>query len=339
MAIFEASCLSRGSLQRGRLGRPIEPDTVAGYASALCALLSRDSGMRVLVPEAAETARAFIRGANRARRSGQQRGSRKKRRGLRARHLRAAVAGGRFDRTRSWWARRRWAAALCGHVLLARGGELGRVRGKAFDASAGLTWADVSWHEAGEAHATHAGCTVHMPNVKVDGAGGPRYPVPIRRHGAPGAPSDPLCACDMLRAAWDEDVRLLGRAEALAAPVFRRTARGGAESALDSSDVLQLVREVASAAGETALEEFGAHSLRIGGASDLCDVFVRRVGIEGAAAAAKPVLKSRGRWRAFNAFIYQRVAMAASMDVAARMMGVDGVEVEAVFSHWAQPAA
>jgi len=66
---------------------------------------------------------------------------------------------------------------------------------------------------------------------------------------------------------------------------------------------------------------------------------VRRVGIEGAAAAAKPVLKSRGRWRAFNAFIYQRVAMAASMDVAARMMGVDGVEVEAVFSHWAQPAA
>ena len=40
-----------------------------------------------------------------------------------------------------------------------------------------------------------------------------------------------------------------------------------------------------------------------------------------------------------RAFIYQRVAMAASMDVAARMMGVDGVEVEAVFSHWAQPAA
>ena len=47
-------------------------------------------------------------------------------------------------------------------------------------------------------------------------------------------------------------------------------------------------------------------------------------------------VKALGRWRGTLAFIYQRVAMAASMDVAARMMGV---EVEAVFSHWAQPAA
>ena len=121
LALYAASALRRGSLQRGRVGAPIAPDTVTGYVSALRAMLTRDGGVRMLVPEANVMVPALARAVRRARPPAQPR---RKRRGLRARHLRAAAENRGFDRRRSWSARRRWLASramsspLCAARLL-----------------------------------------------------------------------------------------------------------------------------------------------------------------------------------------------------------------------------
>ena len=136
ITLYEASCLARGSLQRGRVGDSFRPDTVAGYGSALRAFLSRDGGVDILVPEVACRGTAFRRAARRSSAPGKPR---RKRRGMRARHLAAAAANASFDRTSSWLRRRRWLCAVSTHVLVARGGEMGRVKGKAFTRARGLT--------------------------------------------------------------------------------------------------------------------------------------------------------------------------------------------------------
>ena len=57
-----------------------------------------------------------------------------------------------------------------------------------------------------------------------------------RRAAGAACADDPLCSYDLLRALW-EDVRVLGEAAALQAPIFRRSARGGPLSAFSTSDV------------------------------------------------------------------------------------------------------
>ena len=98
-------------------------------------------------------------------------------------------------------------------------------------------------------------------------------PIPIRRQAEGEAAADnPLCAYDLLLAAWREDVRVLGREAALQSPIFRHSAKGGLGEAYSTLDVARIVRDVAVAAGEDPAD-FGAHSLRVGGASDFRDLF------------------------------------------------------------------
>jgi len=320
--LYSASCIRRGSLQRGRLGEPIAPETIMGYCSALRALQTRDGGVNTLVKEASGVVPAMMRGVRRGRPA---RKAKLKRRGLRGRHLRKAAANRKFDRSSSWEARRGWALAVTGYALLARGGELGRVEKKAWDASRGLRWRDVQWHRVGRVHKDHAACTVHICAVKDREGGGERFPIPIRRRAAPGQARDPVCAYDELRAAWEEDCRLLGRQAALDTPVFRRSARGGPEAAVSTRDVRATVRTVAVAAGEPA-GDFGAHSLRIGGATDMRDL----LGIE----KGKSLIKDRGRWKSDIFHIYTRADMAAGLEASAGMADVKSVEIEAIFSDW-----
>ena len=100
----------------------------------------------------------------------------------------------------------------------------------------------------------------------------------------------------------------------------RRTLPGRARAA---------VRAAVQAVGEQAAE-FGAHSLRIGAATDMRDL----LGVE----AGRAVIKGRGRWRSDVYEIYTRADMGASLEASARMAHVDAVEVEAVFGGWADPA-
>lgn len=331
LALFLASCLRRGSLQRGRLGQPIAVDTAQGYVSALRAELTRDSGVQALVPEANVPVRAAARGARRG--QPPTRG-RRRRRGLRARHLRAAAANAAFDRASTWDARRRWLAIVLQHRLVARGGEMGRVNGKPFRASRGLTWADVQWHAAGTLSDAHAAASVHMCHVKDPDGRGQRHVIPVRAHATAaargGRREDALCAYALLRAAWREDLALLGRRAALAAPIFRREANGGAETAFATKDMAAIAKAVASAAGEPPCD-FAAHSARIGGATDYRD-------LKGAE-AGKRILKAFGRWRGDIANIYTRMAVDESLEASGNVAGVRTRELEAVFAGFTEPAA
>ena len=128
---------------------------------------------------------------------------------------------------------------------------------------------------------------------------------------------------------------MLGDAAALDAPIFRRTARGGSAEALRTGDVRRIVRDVAEAAGEDPAD-FGAHSLRIGRASDYRDLYdtTSVVGLE----EAKRVLRKRGRWRSDIAFIYARTSLDSSLEASARLADVSGRDIESAFAGWAEPA-
>ena len=130
-------------------------------------------------------------------------------------------------------------------------------------------------------------------------------------------------------------MKLLGEVSARDAPIFRTSARGGTTAAYCTSDVRTIVREIASAAGEDAAA-FGAHSLRIGGASDFRDLYdtTAAAGLE----EAKRVLKKRGRWRSDIAFIYARTSLDSSLEASARLADVSGRDIESAFAGWAEPA-
>ena len=130
-------------------------------------------------------------------------------------------------------------------------------------------------------------------------------------------------------------MRVLGREAALQSPIFRHSAKGGLGEAYSTLDVSRIVRDVAVAAGEDPAD-FGAHSLRVGGASDFRDLFdCSTAGLEEAERVLK---KQRGRWRSDIAFIYTRASLATALEVSARLAHVDGGEIEAAFSAWAEPA-
>ena len=330
--LFTASCLRRGSLRPGHIGAPLEADTISGYVSALRSLLSRDGGIQMRSSVHDVRTKALGRGIRRSR---GPRLARRRRRGLRARQLRDAAANPSFDRKRTWAARRQWAAAVVAHSLLARGGELGRVDGKQFSSSRGLTWANVEWHAVGDLHPTHAALTVHMCSVKDVEGRLPRSPLQVRRraHGKSRA-DDPLCAYDLLHALWREDVLILGESAARATPIFRTSARGGPEASYTTADMRHIARAVAAAAGEPP-EDFAGHSFRIGGASDVRDLFdASAAGLE----EAKRMLKKRGRWRSDIAFIYSRDSLDVSLEMSARLATVEGRDVERSFASWAEPA-
>ena len=108
--------------------------------------------------------------------------------------------------------------------------------------------------------------------------------------------------------------------------------------AFSTSDMRRIARAVAGAAGENP-DDFGAHSFRIGGASDVKDLFdASAAGLE----EAKRMLKKRGRWRSDIAFIYSRASLDVSRDVSlemsVRLASVDGRDVEGAFATWAEPA-
>ena len=394
LGLFATSCLERGSLQRGRRGAPIQPNTVTGYVSALRSLLTRDGGVKVFVPEANVVVPAV---ASTVRLARPPAAPRRRRRGLRASHLRAALERG-VARRGSFSARREWLAAVLGHRLVMRGAELGRRDERTFSSARGLTWRNIEWREAGAAHETQPVAVVHLCDAKDQGGNKQRYPLLVRAMGdAPRstsrvrgsakkrrrstqpsaearAESDGLCAYWLLREAWEEDVATLGRAAALDAPVFRTSAGGGAAAAgtplcarlrrdprkevvrtrtytcaaprrgptdaprgppdaippaaaYTTGDVGRVARRVALAAGEEP-SDFGAHSLRIGGASDYRDLAGPEHG--------RRLLNVFGRWRRDISYLYARQSIEEAMEASASVAGVNTRDLESMFTSFTQ---
>ena len=334
LELFQASIISRGSLQPGRLSETIDTKTAAGYVSAIRAFISRDGGVQMRSERCNIRPKAIQRCVRRTRGPAV---SRRRRIGIRAVHLRAADADESFDRTSTWAKRRRWCAAVVGHQLVARGAELGRADGQTLSRTRGLRWRNVEWHGLGTLSRTHLVLTVHLCAAKDVEGGGQRFPLLIRRRAVGAAPleaEDSMCAYDLLRAAWREDADQLGELAALDRPIFRRSCADGDDHAFKTSTMLGIAREVAEAAGLDP-SDVGGHSFRIGGATDFRDLYDNTS--EGLAEARR-VLMARGRWKSDIAFIYVRTSAVTALEASARVADVDTRDVEAMFSGWAQPA-
>eukprot|EP00327_Prymnesium_parvum_P009739 CAMPEP_0184391484 /NCGR_PEP_ID=MMETSP0007-20130409/14136_1 /TAXON_ID=97485 /ORGANISM="Prymnesium parvum, Strain Texoma1" /LENGTH=183 /DNA_ID=CAMNT_0026741611 /DNA_START=76 /DNA_END=628 /DNA_ORIENTATION=+ len=90
-----------------------------------------------------------------------------------------------------------------------------------------------------------------------------------------------------------------------------------------------LVRRRMRALGERNLDEWGAHSCRIGGATDL-----------GSSKGASPLLlQARGRWASDIGKIYNRMTRQALLAASKMMYGAPkGRDLEEIFPDFAQPA-
>lgn len=317
---------AHGSVRPGHEGEVISATTISDYLSALRAHRSLQAGYDLRIAGGNLRLPKQLR---QMRREDGPSGQRALARGLTARLLRKLLPVDiRFERgTRR--GQLRWAVLWAAHNLLLRGGELGRVDSRGFDPAAGITMADIDWiAPCGDTDGYEVVVVEVMP-IKDARVSRARVPLLIRRRvrGVFKGSPDTLgpCAWEALRAFWEVRRLECPRCEWGTAPFFAWMDG----SPVCTSDVLAFVREAAAAAAcEPA--QFDSHSLRIGGATDLHHLF--------GAADAERIIQKRGRWCSVIHQIYSRMSASAMMEVSARMLDADGVDMEAFRHGYVMPA-
>jgi hypothetical protein len=318
LGMFAEFMRASGSRARGHMGEAVRGDTIAALVSQVRMHRGLEAGYKLLTKEQLLLPAA----AKRMRQEDGPATQRALRLGLRARHMRAAAAAG-FDIT-SWWGVVRWALLRIGLSALARGGDLGVPEGKVFDPRRGLCWSHVQWVAARDYDGRYPVVVLWMVPTKDVSARKKRVPVPVRRRLPEGQIELSLaCTYEALRASWRAQEAVVPEAERDATAFFRTV--GG--RVVTTADVRVAVRCAAAAAG-VAPETVGAHSLRIGGATD----FLERFG----PAKATALVKARGRWESDISEIYSRASALAQIDASVEVWEAEGPELEAVTAGWAR---
>jgi hypothetical protein len=318
----------QGSLQPGHVGEPVRADTIAGYISAIRTERGLGAGYLIAHAQVVPVAKHALQ----AIRHGEVRGdsTRALRRGLRAQHLRAAHAAG-FDVT-SYRGVRRWARLLVAHNFLLRGGEVGSVDSRPWLPRSGmmslLSVRFFSCEELAEGGRPADYPAVRFMVLPIKDTYASLKPVPnwIRRRQLAAVPrgADPLCAYDAFLSYWEQDCAQVPLSEWGVAPLFRDELGG----AVQTKGIRLDCRAAAMAAGLSP-DEFGASSLRIGGAEDIYDIYEDK---------ADAVIRERGRWWTDIHLIYQRASASRHLRVSARMGESQGISLEAFADGWAMPA-
>ena len=325
LAMMAEFKLRQGSLQPGSLGKAVRSKTIAGYISCLRTEKSLGAGYRIAHGQAVNVTKHALLGV--AHMEGHS-APRKLRRGLRAQHFREAHTRG-FDIS-SLRAVRRWARMLVGHNFLLRGGEVGSVDERAWNQQEGMSLESVRFFSVEEL--AQEGRPAQYPAIRfmvypIKNTHASLKPVPnwVRRRQLPSVPrgTDPVCAYDAFLAYWEQECQDVPRELWASTPLFRDDEGAGVRSKTVRLDC----RAVAVAAGLSPAE-FGASSLRIGGAEDIYDVFEE---------AADSVIKERGRWWTDIHLIYQRASASRHMRVSAAMGEARGISLEAFAEGWAMP--
>jgi hypothetical protein len=251
---------------------------------------------------------------------------------LRARHLRSAFASGRLDRT-SPVGRARAACLLLCHNLLARGRDVGvDASSRTVDPSRDLTIAAFDW-AAGAALSPPA-LVVWLHPSKDPQQRKRRYPMLIQRRSS-NTPflSDPMCTFDALVDAWAVLAAPIPKAAWPATPFFRIPANPTDAPRLwkpiVSDDVGVWVKEAALAA-EIDPAPLGVRALRMGGATDLYDIY---------GPPGERLIRERGRWSSDIAQIYQRVSAAAHGQLSRSIGDSAGVDLQSLLAGWSQSSA
>lgn len=229
--------------------------------------------------------------------------SRKKRRGLRRRHLIKGWEGGwRAKCAASSAARHEWAALTTSWHVLARGGEL-----------AGILRSDVQFKTARGGGRRYVIVWVQPLKKRGDQA---RQKLPQFIAERPGEEWEPYAALRRVCQEHDD----AGRADE--APLLR--VRGGAAT---TARYRALVRRFVVGIGMPPAQ-FGAQSTRIGGASDLAST----------GEASQLLLQAKGRWASDIARIYARMTRRAHLAASDLMHAARGRDLEELIPGFVEPA-
>lgn len=323
--LFGEFVRQHGSVRAGHVGEVVSGATIAAYISAIRAYRSRDVGYNLLIKEGNQRLPQLLR---HMRREDGPAGQRELSRALTSKYLRTLAGRADFDKDSDEGVLR-WAALVVGHNLLLRGGELGTTDDAAFDANSGLSLADVEWHEPGPDTRGYEVVSVNVVPIKDTHAHRRRVPCLIQRVSLQPRSVPPRqeekCPWGALRLLWLKRVRQVPPHAAGVAPLFARADN----QAIRTADVVAFIRQ-AAAALDLPSGTFDARALRVGGATDLLDVF--------GPAEAERFIKGRGRWATDIGNIYARPSVDTEMAASAALARADGTDLEAFRQGYVMPA-
>lgn len=315
-----------GSVRSGHTGEVVSASTISAYVSALRAYRSRETGYPITVPN---MSLRLAKQMTHMRREDGPSGARALVRAFTARFISRLARDASFDKS-SARGRLRWAVLVVGHNLLLRGGEFGAPDGKVYDSARGISVGDWDWvapqfdtdgFEVAVAE-VHPAKDTHLSRQ--------RTPLLIRRRSAGSRDACPphpgsCCAWDAARVLWTDRQTAVAAHELVTAPFFALPDG----RPVHTSDVKVFVREAAAAAGEPP-GDFDAHSLRVGGATDLYYLF--------GATEAERLIQKRGRWLSDIHQIYSRLSASSEMHDYAAMADARGVDMESFRQGYVMPA-
>lgn len=250
-------------------------------------------------------------------------GVRRKRRGFRRRHLRRLGRTTKATATDVNTVNKVAAVSTAWHTL-ARGGEVApSVKPAGWTHARHPTRADLKFIQtrAGRRYAV-----LWLRPLKKKGAGiQPKVPQYIAEYDGKG--SDTYRSLQRL-----EQYDPVPEAARATTPLFRQqvAVRGGQRQLrhMSCSQFRAAVREMAKAIGYTDTKVFGAHSPRIGGATDLAST--------GKASAL--LLRAKGRWASDIGAIYARLTRRSLLAASDLMQKSKGRDLEDIFPDFVQPA-
>ena len=245
---------------------------------------------------------------------------RKKRRGLRRRHLRRV---GRLPiaKKRDLNTVNRMAAVATAWHVLARGGEIAPdVPASQWCKDKMPTRADLSFHRRrGRRYAR-----VWLRPLKKKGkAAAAKVPQYIAEHDGSG--SDVYALLRRL-----ETLDPVEESERATTPLFRTRVKGRKDTVrhMRVGELRAFVKVLAKELGFTNAAEWGAHSMRVGGATDLAAT----------GQASELLLKAKGRWSSEIGAIYARMTPRALLAASRLMQKARGRDLEEVLPGFVQPA-
>lgn len=282
--------------------KPLKASTIASYLSLAKGELSVRLGFDVVT-----TSESRLKRMVRQMRALCPVGERRKRRGLRGRHLRAAYEKLGYNKNNSRQAVNEWAALAVAREAVARGGEL--CMGRA-GAAAVPKRSDVSFER--DKHGNTA--TFWLRPLKKRGkAAAAKVPIVFAEYDGGG--SDTYHA---LRRLSKHDP--VPASQAATTPLFR--SKSG--KPMTTGAFSRLVKKIAAALGFKP-REFGAHSPRIGGATDIGD-------------ESPLLLQAKGRWAGDIGQIYARLTRRGLVRASRAMQRSNAKDMEEIYDAFAQPA-
>ena len=243
-------------------------------------------------------------------------GQRRKRRGLRRRHLRMMWQKLSKVRSSSAKAVNEFALLATAWHVLARGGELAP---SSFDPRLSVTRADLQFCQ------TSRGIKYAVlwlrPLKKKGSASLNKVPQFIQQHDGNG--SDVYAA--LKRLVFLDPVPESAQAHT---PLFRNVSRMGKRLHFTTSSMRSLIRARMKDLGYSDYRQWGAQSCRIGGATDLAST----------GRASQLLLQAKGRWSSDIGKIYARMTRRSQLAASRLMQRASGRDIEEIIPEFTQPA-